>query len=510
MSDAWAQARQERTAGEIRASLPLVSWVACALLAALGLYLRLDGFTSSLSLDEFGTFWVVEEDLSTTIARAFQFQGQSPLYYVLSWASLHAFRESEAALRVSSLVLGCLFSAALYASGRLVCGPKAALCAALLGWLLPVATHASVEARPYALALFTISVAVGAFLWAVRTGSMPARIFWILGGASVAWSHYVQYPLIAGLFIAYAVVPDLRGVYKVRRFVTDGLWQLGLVSLCAPQLFALFTRREALSWIDQPEHLVFLIPLLPLIPAIVVGEASGAGHRDPAWLAARRSLWIALLVHVAVLELAAAVGMSLLAPRYFLAIVVPGVLLSTMACAHSRPVELAIALLGFAIVAGGVTVVTKSATGTFSGLGFDDWRGAVEALSGRLGGTTDQVVFYRSGFVEEDLAPLGRLPAATLAPLRSPGRSPVSWSVTTLTFRWANPRREAYFRSMVAPRINPSREFFVLTAKWSPENTSYPDAFLEWVQREWPGQFQVLRTNFGSVEMLEFLPLTPR
>jgi hypothetical protein len=510
MSGPLAPTRQERTPGGNRAIAPLVSWVACGLLALLGLYFRFHGLTASLSLDEFGTFWVVERELATAIARSWAFQGQSPLYYVLSWASMHALGESEAAMRAPSLVLGGLLSAALYASGRLLSGPKAGMLAALMGWLLPAALRASVEARPYALSLFTVSVAVGAFLWTVRTGSRRARILWIVGGATVAWSHYVQYPLIAGLFIAYAVVPGLRAVYKVRRCAADGLWQLGLVSLCVPQVFTLFMRRESLSWIDQPERLVFLIPVLPLLPAIVAGEASGAGQGDPVLLAARRSLWIALLTHVVVLELAAAGGMSLLAPRYFLAIVVPAVLLSAVACTRGRPVEAAIGLLGFAIVAGGFTVVTRSATGTFSGLGFDDWRGAVAALSERLRGTTEPVVFYRSGFVEEDLAPLGRLPAATLAPLRSPGRSPVSWPVTSLTFRWSNPRREPYFKSRVAPRIRQSREFFLLTAKWSPENASYPEAFIAWVQREWPGRFQTVRRNFGTVEMLEFVPAAPR
>jgi len=53
-------------------------------LLGLGLYLRLDSLCASLWIDEFGTFWVVEHQLTTTLLRSWQFQGQSPLYYVLA------------------------------------------------------------------------------------------------------------------------------------------------------------------------------------------------------------------------------------------------------------------------------------------------------------------------------------------------------------------------------------------------------------------------------------------
>jgi len=74
-------------------------------LLALGLYFRLDSLSASLWIDEFGTFWVVEPNLTTTLLRAWQFQGQSPLYYVLAWIPIHVVGELETALRAPSLVL---------------------------------------------------------------------------------------------------------------------------------------------------------------------------------------------------------------------------------------------------------------------------------------------------------------------------------------------------------------------------------------------------------------------
>jgi mannosyltransferase len=213
-----------------------------ALVVVLGLYLRLDSMAASLWIDEFGTLWVVERDFTTTLLRSWQFQGQSPLYYVIAWIPIHAVGESEVALRAPSLVLGCLFVVALYACGRILAGPRAGCFAAVLGWLSPPSVHASVTARPYVLALLGVAMATAGFQWSVRSGHRTARTLWIVGGATVAWSHYLQYPVVVGLFVAYALLPDLRVKYTKQQFIVDGLLQLGLVALCIPQLLTLLAR----------------------------------------------------------------------------------------------------------------------------------------------------------------------------------------------------------------------------------------------------------------------------
>src|SRR6186997_618470 len=69
-----------------------------------GVILRAIGVTRSLWLDEFGTLWVVEGSLAEAVRRTIAFQGQSPLYYVLTWPFPHFFGESELALRLPSLL----------------------------------------------------------------------------------------------------------------------------------------------------------------------------------------------------------------------------------------------------------------------------------------------------------------------------------------------------------------------------------------------------------------------
>lgn len=474
-------------------------------LLALGLYLRLDSVTASLWIDEFGTFWVVEHGLMTALQRAWQFQGQSPLYYVLAWIPIHMFGESEVALRAPSLLLGCLFIGALYLCGKTLAGPRAGWYAAALGWFSAPFIRASVDARPYALVLFSAAMAVAGFQWAVRSESRPARILWILGGASVAWSHYVQYPLVVGLFVSYAMLPELRTKYRTSQFLADGLSQIGLVALCAPQVLALLARREALSWIGESHFVLFLtLAMAPLLPAIVLGEAVGRRDSDRVASVLERSLWISLLFHVGTLGLAALGGMNLLSLRYFLVILVPGSLLAAAALARLRRGEAVAALVGFAILAGGNLAVVKRLTGTFSGIGFEEWRGAVGELSERLRGVRDPLVLFRSGFVEEDAPPLGSPAAATLAPLRSPGRGPFAWQTRSLTYRWDNSRREQYFERTLLPEVRGSSRFFVLSSRVGVEPENYPDEFVQWVEEKCPAEFQAVRTTFGGVELLEF------
>jgi hypothetical protein len=207
---------------------------------------------------------------------------------------------------------------------------------------------------------------------------------------------------------------------------------------------------------------------------------------------------------VGTLEVAALAGMNLLNTRYFLSILVPGLLLAAAALTRIRPGEVVAALVGFVIITGGNLIETKTLTGTFSGTGSEDWRGAVTELTGRLTGTPDPLVLFRSGFVEEDAPPLGSPPAATLAPLRSPGRDAFEWPVRSLTFRWNTSAREEYFAHTLAPEVGRSSRFFVLSAMSGAEQASYPDRFVLWVEENWPARFQAVPTRFGGVVLLEF------
>jgi len=335
-------------------------------LLALGLWFRLDGIDGSLWIDEFGTFWVVEHGLGEAIARTLAFQGQSPFYYVLAWVPVHLFGESEAALRSLSIVADVFFVGALYAGGRAMAGERAGRYAAVLGWLSTYSVSSAVEARPYALVLLAVALAITGFCRAVRTGRLAARAMWILGGAAVAWAHYVHYPVVMGLFAAYALLPALRKTYAPKQFLIDGALQGVIVALCVPQILSLMARQGALSWSDGASPFLFIWPLLPLLPAIVLGLGL-RNEGDPVDGALRKSIWLSLVCQVGTLELASLVGVNLLSVRYFVSILAPGALLAAAALARLKWREAAAGVLVFALITGTELVSTASVTRTGRG-----------------------------------------------------------------------------------------------------------------------------------------------
>ena len=121
-----------------------------AMLVAVGILWIVPMF-SSLWLDELVTSWVVSADLSTTIRRAIEYQ-QSPLYYVVAWASTRVVGTSEFALRLPSLIFSTGSVWLLWRSVRVLHGRDAARLAAAIFVVVPWMTLVAVDARPYALA----------------------------------------------------------------------------------------------------------------------------------------------------------------------------------------------------------------------------------------------------------------------------------------------------------------------------------------------------------------------
>ena len=475
-----------------------------------GIFLRLDALTSSLWLDEFGTLWVAEGDFRTMLDRSWAFQGQSPLYYALPWAFMQLFGESEIALRAPSLLLGCLSLIAVYLSARAIAGAAAGLYATALFWLsVPGVLH-TVEARPYSLVLFTVAVALAGFANATQFGTPRARLAWVLGGAAVAWAHYVFYPIVAGLIAAYAVLPALRRRYPIRRFTIDVVMQLALVALCSPQIVALIGRRGTLSWIPHFNYLVLLEPIWPLLIGIVVGIAQLVRRQPGSGSAALpTALLICVAWQAAAIVGASFLGINLLTGRYVSAILIPAVVFVGIAVSRATPTSAIAVLVVFAVATATVFQDARATSGTFSGLGYQDWRAAVDDLSGRIGREGNASVLFRSGFVEEDVIPLGTPPAAVFAPLRSPGRAPLPATVFPLTFRWTHPARQDYFDQVIAPAVERQSRFFVIGAKADFAVGNYMTKLVEWTESRWPAKYRIRRTGYGGVELLEFLSVAP-
>jgi hypothetical protein len=107
--------------------------------------------------------------------------------------------------------------------------------------------------------------------------------------------------------------------------------------------------------------------------------------------------------------------MNLLSPRYLVSIVIPAVLFVsvTVTRAHAGEVRVAV-LTSFLVITGAWFMAVKTATGSFSGIALQDWRGAIADLTTRIQDEPEPLVLYRSGFVEDDVMPLGEKPWAPI------------------------------------------------------------------------------------------------
>jgi hypothetical protein len=488
-----------------RANLRLFA-VACALGAVflVGLIARLQGISSSLWVDEFGTLWVVEKSLRDVAQRAIQVQGQTPVYYALVWGALRAFGESELALRSVSVVAVLAATAMIWKTARSLAGGVAGIAAATLFWFSPAVISVSVSARPYALGLFCGSISVLGFVNACQTGRRGGRLVFVVGCAALFWTHYLMSLMLGGLVAGYVFAPALRSKYPWRSFLAD-LFFIGVLLLpTLPQWLALTARRGSMNWSTAGPTLEVFKPFTPLF---AVGAATTLVRRhDPDRVRAGLllSLWCAVASQIGVLWLASLVGINLLVLRFLLVAIVPMTIIASIGLAGLGRTVSAIVVAGALLFAAPEVRATHQVIGSFSGAGFQQWREAVDDLAASLRVHPDAPVLYRSGFVEDDLPPLNELAPMSLAPLRSPGRVAPQLRIVPLPFRWSNPERERYFDTEIAPQLAHAPLFFFLGPPMTEQSVgSYSENLAAYVRSRWPNRFHI--STVGTLRGLVLL-----
>jgi mannosyltransferase len=464
--------------------------------AVLGVAIRALGMDASLWLDEFGTLWTVEGSLRQTWERALAFQGQSPLYYTLAWFSLQGFGESAIALRLPSLLFGCAATAAVWAAGRQVAGPRAGQLGAVLFWFSGPVVAASANARPYSLAILATAVAMLGFARVTARGDVVGRVLWVCGATVLVWAHFLQAFVLVGLAVGYIVLPPLRRQYPTRAFVLDAAIIGLLSSFNVLQIMTLFGRRDALAWVPEANHLAVAGMIAPFLLAAVADLGSRRVAQDPNHgRECRQAIALAVIGHLMLLEALWLMDINLLVPRYAVVIVVPAALLAGVGLAGVRYREAVPAMAVFALFTLIGFLGSWRTAGTLTGLGVEDWQSAVELLDRRLGPTSATPVLFRSGFVEQDAtATGGRLLRVTTAPLRQPGQPAPRWRVVELSYRWHLPGREHYFAKSVSPAIDSVSEFYLLSSNVVAD-APYAEAIETWVESRWPDTFTATPLN---------------
>lgn len=372
---------------------------ACLLAAVIAVnWLRM--LPESLWLDEFGTIFVAGDSWSDMLARTEIFPG-SPPHLAVTWLILHTAGFSEVLVRLPSvlamLAAGCFLF--LYCRRHLGVA-SACFVAALFVVHGDIQAHGT-EARPYA---FTVLFTVAA-LYFLDRWMENGRI----GSAAVVGAAAGFLP--ANHLLASAVLPFLfLTAVAYRRKHPLKQYAALLAAFAIPASLAVFSIRalddpdsiQLRNWLAQPTLLSWLAiythrPIF--LPSLAAAAVAFLFTRPWQWERPRAPLpfWVAALGLGVLLPFAMFVlslgPVSVFASRYIIAADL-GVIMLYALVAHSFQPQrgrLAIAcalpalVLGYAILGGGIHRPVR----------FEDWRGALGSLRGRV-----PVIYMQTGFVE--------------------------------------------------------------------------------------------------------------
>jgi hypothetical protein len=388
----------------------------------LGAWLRFHDFDRpGLWIDEYGTWWVIAaEGYAQVAARAWEVQGQSPLYYLILRGFVDLFGVASWSLRLPSLVLGILVLWLGYAITREIFRDRRLALAATTA----LAIHAplirySQEARPYALALALSLASFVLFIRVLRGSGFAGRAAYALVTAATFYAHYL---FGFALLVQFGYAMCERTAARRPAVLTLAASAL----LMAPgglQLANLFARRRSLDWAADPTSVLdelgsvvqtFIDPWplgLAAITAVVLLAFGARGWRgEPGDRPGLVLGW--LLVPLAVIALVPALlDVNLIKERYLLfaapaARILVGALL---ALPRRRPFLDALPLLVFT----GATIFWvllphHESHGTFAPRKDQHWDTAVgEMLAERREG---ERVLLSTRFVEMDAVAAGVAP----------------------------------------------------------------------------------------------------
>ena len=199
-----------------------------ACVAGYGLWMTWRVGNSTLWLDETLTAWITSSDLRACFNRAWDYQGQSPLYFVLVWCVRQVLGSSELALRALSLLAiggsAVTFRALLQQAGY---RREAWIGAMTIAVVLMSDSSAGLSARPYPLAIWCSLLSL---LGLLRWLDGPSKRTWLLYVVATALTILLHY-IFATMVLLHLLVLARRGL-KDKQLVYGSIAALAAVGIC--------------------------------------------------------------------------------------------------------------------------------------------------------------------------------------------------------------------------------------------------------------------------------------
>ena len=409
----------------------------------------------SLWLDEAISYWAASGTLKDLYSRIMEYQGQSPLFFILVRAAVGLFGPSEFALRLPSLVFAVLTIFFVYLEGRRAADRETGLTAVIILLGLGETTVAATNARPYSMGLAMAVMSVYFLESWDLTGRARDGLLYVVSALLTVYSHY----LFAGIFVlhgCYLLLPYRRG-----RFLGPSSLLLGGALVCIGLLPAVFQlqhlaeKKLLLEFGDPPGIQSGLAVLLPaasvfllacaLLIAVIARRRSFKLSPLPAAVPifAFFLVW-ALLPGLLLIAASNLTGVSYLVPRYA-AWAAPGlalacaVLLQKFRAAGVR--DLALALFVFFSLLGESTKYRHD----------EDWRGFAARANELLAGNEYTVLAY-TGLIESKSTAWLEAPEHRDYLLAPFARYPLVSAPTPVPGSCANAGQQQYFARILASK----------------------------------------------------------
>lgn len=330
----------------------------------------------SVWLDEAASIQIASDPAVDVLSDAAQ-DVHPPLYYLTLHAWMRVFGDSEAAVRWLSVVISLLAVVAIARAAAFWFGREAAIVAALLAAISPLAIAFAQEGRMYALLSLLATLSVDEFLRLVKTGARRAWIGYVAATAAMLYTHAYAGFVVAGEALW------LVGVIVGSRAERAQAWRRGGLAISLAVLAFLPWVPSFLAQVRGVEHSFWIPPSGTLAGAI---EAQ-AGSLPLACLlltlaaigvvAARRGAAAPLLASVVVCVIGIPYALSrvsspIFLPKYTIAALPAFLMLAAVGLTHLPSRFVRVALL-IAVVA----LTTAPLAAYASTRHKDDWRSVV-------------------------------------------------------------------------------------------------------------------------------------
>jgi mannosyltransferase len=234
-----------------------VEVAAVVLLSAIGLGLRLTDVSRSLFTDETYSLALAQRSLPHMFS-LFGFESNGTPYPIVLWPLIRVFGDGEALLRAPAVAAGVAGIPALWWTARRYGSPPAAVLAAALLALSPMAVFYSQAARPYSFVMLAGTLAFGALPRALDGGR---RRWWAAYVASMTVLAYAEL-LAAPIVLPAQAILLARADSSARRRWLRALAAVAI--LCVPLAVAAVIergRRNPLYWLPRPDRTLVKLAL---------------------------------------------------------------------------------------------------------------------------------------------------------------------------------------------------------------------------------------------------------